>query len=252
MSAIFSRHRTLFCIVAIGVVAAVTSTAGPAQRPPPAYERAEQLVFQESPDRALVAALLTETRRIADQFVELPRLYWRARAYLLHGAYLKNSGLRREAIGELELGLAEIAELVAKEDSSEGWRVLADTQAHLIELRGTLYMMRHGEATRNAALRALELDPNNVKAHITAAGFYINAPSFAGGDVRKAVTTLERALQLNPTNANDRFLIHGWLVDAYRTLGQQQSAREQWLRARAIYPDSGWLAAIAARARISP
>jgi tetratricopeptide (TPR) repeat protein len=105
-------------------------------------------------------------------------------------------------------------------------------------------MLRHGDEARDSVLRALELAPRSVKARISAAGYYLNAPGFAGGDAARAREILLGALELDPENRNDRFLILGWLAVASSELGNEADAERYYHRARSIYAESSWLAEI--------
>jgi len=50
---------------------------------------------------------------------------------------------------------------------------------------------------KNAFMRAVELNPKNVQAHIALAQFYLIAPSIVGGDIEKGWKELDEAVKLD-------------------------------------------------------
>jgi tetratricopeptide (TPR) repeat protein len=174
------------------------------------------------------------------------RDYWLSRAHLLRATQLNATGSSRPAERALASGFDRIrASLDAAGEYSEGLRVLSDLHSQMMISRGLFYMIRNGEEARDAALRALERDPTNIRAHVTVAGFYLNAPPMAGGDVAAGRDVLLDALARDPENTNQRFFILGWLALAYGELGESDVARRYYEQARAIYSASSWLTEIA-------
>lgn len=205
-------------------------------------ENAENLVYSERGTTREIEGLLQEARQILQRQPDTPQQkYWKARIQLLLGSHLNVAGESRRAARELQEGFRFLEEALAAGEFSEGLRVEADLHSQMMISRGLIYMMRNGERARDAAFRARELDGENVRALISVAGFYLNAPPFAGGDVAQGIAVLERALALNPDNQNDRFMIYGWLAEAYGNQNRHEDAREALARARAIYPESPWL-----------
>lgn len=202
------------------------------------YE-AESLIYSESAARGEVTRLLNrargEFRRINDPAL---RAYWEARAVLALGIHLNQIGEGRRAATALTEGFELINKALGRGNFSEGLRVRADLYSQMMLSRGMLYMMRNGRAARDAAMEARRLDPKNVRALITVAGFYLNAPGVAGGDIQRGIEVLERALSLDPEDRNNRFLILVWLAEAHRSLDDQEPAREYLTRALQIYPES--------------
>ena len=70
-----------------------------------------------------------------------------------------------------------------------------------IQLLSTVDFMKQGlYAIRalNALETAVELDPNNVDARTWLAGYYAQAPVFAGGSKEKAIEQYEAAISIDP------------------------------------------------------
>ncbi|TVR66279.1 MAG: hypothetical protein EA427_16365 [Spirochaetaceae bacterium] len=240
-------HRVLLSILLINFAALADSATLPAVPPPvvPGAEtllQAETMVYSETATTRDVEQAIRDARS-AFRTIRDPRLraYWEARAVLLLGSHLNHVGDTRRAAQVLPEGLDLVEEALRGGDFSDGLRVLADLHSQMTLARGMLHMIRHGETAREAAARARELDPENIRALITVAGFYLNAPRIAGGDTKTGIERLELALEMNPPDRNDRFMIIGWLAEAHLTLGDKAKARGYALEAQEIYRESRWI-----------
>ncbi|HUO57303.1 MAG TPA: TRAP transporter TatT component family protein [bacterium] len=60
--------------------------------------------------------------------------------------------------------------------------------------------------------KALSIDPQNAQVQLSLGVQYVMAPSIGGGDVKKGITTLEKALELDPKMDEAYY----WLAKAYR------------------------------------
>lgn len=207
------------------------------------YRLAETLVYSEQGSTAEIRGLLEDVRRdvLSDSDPDW-RAYWVARTHLLLATHYNQQEDSRAAQRQVELGFTAIeAALDRAGEFSEGLRVQADLHAQMMFARGLIYIARHGSEARQQALRAMELDPNNTSARITVAGFYLNAPGFAGGDPREGTTILETTLAQEPENESERFLILGLLAETYAEAGETTRAAHYLRRAEKIYPESPWL-----------
>ena len=117
-------------------------------------------------------------------------------------------------------------------DVSEKWRITADLYGTMIrsKYKGNKYS---GEMDR-ATERALELDPQNPNAIVTGCKRALFAKPSQGGDVPKAIETLNRALEIDPDH--ERALIFRGI--AYDKLGQKDLAAQDWQRALEMNPFS--------------
>lgn len=209
-------------------------------------ERAETMLYSETGSPREFSTLLDQMQSTVDRDMRgVEQHYWNARLALLHATHLNQEGNSRTAARVAQAGLGHIAEALAPGDFSDGLRVLTDLHSQMMMARGLIYMVRHGEAARSAAFRARELDPTNVRALISVAGFYLNAPPIAGGDVQEGIRVLRSALALDPADQNDRFIILGWLAEAHARIDAVAEARRYLDEARQIYPASPWIRSIA-------
>ena len=236
----------IFC--SIGAISAL-----PPQPPEPSaideYRRAETLVYSEQGSPREVHSLLDRVRReLREESDPALRAYWTARTHLLEATHYNQQGDSRAAQHHGELGFAAIEEALERAgEFSDGLRVQADLHAQMMFARGMFYMARYGGEAREQAMRAVELDPDNISARITVAGFYLNAPRVAGGDAGKGVAMLESALSRNPIGDSQRFFILGLLGEAYLDSGDAPRAAEYLRRAAEIYPTSPWIAELRSR-----
>jgi tetratricopeptide (TPR) repeat protein len=247
------RHIVILAALLASVMAGAATVAAqpPPSVPPPTVPggdlllQAETLVYSERGSTEDVESLLRDARRA---FRSIPdealRAYWDARAVLLLGSHLNHVGDSRRAAGVLPEGLDLVERALQAGDFSDGLRVLADLHSQMTLARGMFHMLRHGETARDAASRARQMDPENVRALITVAGFYLNAPRIAGGDVATGIERLEQALAMDPPDTNDRFMILGWLAEAHQSEGNLETARRYAREALRIYPRSAWIQGI--------
>ncbi len=206
-------------------------------------EAAETAIYTGRPgdNEREVLALLSQARQEFNG-IDDPSLaaYWLARAALLEGMLYNQQDEERRAVRVLEEGLDHTVTALRGGPFSEGLRVRADLHSQMMFARGLFYMMRNGDDARDSTFAALELEPENVRAHITAAGFYLNAPSIAGGDPAEAIRLIERAIDLSP-GPNERYLLYVFLAQARARIGDEQIATQALERAEAVYPGTEWV-----------
>jgi tetratricopeptide (TPR) repeat protein len=113
---------------------------------------------------------------------------------------------RRRLLGERIDAAAEeaLALLDRLPESSERERVRGDLLATMI--RSDFRAKKYEPELRTAVERALELDPDNPRAHVTAAKPLLFAPPDRGRDVDAAIEHLDRALELAPGLESARLL----------------------------------------------
>lgn len=116
--------------------------------------------------------------------------------------------------------------------SSEKWRMTADVYGTMIrsKYKGNKYSGEMDKATE----LALELDPGNANAVVTACKRLLFAKPGQGGDVPAALDLLKRALEIDPEH--ERALIFRGI--AYDKLGDEEQAQVDWKRALEVNPHS--------------
>lgn len=115
---------------------------------------------------------------------------------------------------------------------SEKWRIEADLWATMI--RSSYKGNKYGDNMERAYEKALELDPNNANALITASKRPLFAEPQHGGDVPKALEMLNKAIAIDPDN--DRAL--AFRGAAYEKLGNMPKAMADWKKALELNPNN--------------
>lgn len=118
------------------------------------------------------------------------------------------------------------------DDNSEKWRIKADLYMTMIRsyYKGNKYI----DAMDSAMAKALELDPKNPNALVTASKRPLFAEEQHGGDVPKAMDLLNRALEID-ANMERAIAFRGV---AYESLGETDKAIAEWKRALELNPKS--------------
>lgn len=231
------RFAVTLLLLLIAIPAALQ--AEPMEEGNRALTEAQRLVYSQSgtSDRleALFSAARAEYRLIESASL---REYSLGRVALLEGTWLNTLDRSRAAAQVLEEAVERAHRALEEQEFSEGYRLLSDAHSQMMLARGLIYMIRNGDEARSAAFRALELDPANPRAHISVAGFYLNAPAVAGGDVEEGIEVLESGVRLREAAESERFLMYLWLSNAHRELGEEQAASRYLQQARSIFPQS--------------
>lgn len=118
------------------------------------------------------------------------------------------------------------------EDMSERWRIKADLYMTMIRsyYKGNKYI----DAMDAALAKAIELDPENPNALVSAAKRPLFAEEKHGGDVPEALELLSHALEIDP-NLERAIAFRGV---AYDELGDTDKAIADWKRALELNPKS--------------
>lgn len=135
-------------------------------------------------------------------------------------------------------------------ESSEAYRVLADSLNQLLDIRSAFYKMANAGPARDAALRAVALDPHNALAHLSAAGYLAIAPAIVGGSLTRARHHLDEAESASDGSPYERFLIAVWRGRLAAVARDRAGATAYFMQAFGIFPDSWWLASVAASAGV--
>ena len=232
-----NRKRGLLIALLAGVTAALVAAPADLTRH---IDRARTLIYSEQREqaaarRAEVESALTLAETSAEAQQGATREYALSRVNLLRAQWHNQNERTRNAAQAAQAGIAQIRTALAAGEFSDGLRVLADLHAQMMIARSFVYMIRNGAEARDAAMRAVALDAENPRALIAVAGFYLNAPPVAGGDVAAGIASLRRALALEPLNRNDRFIVLGMLARA-TAQDNDIDARRFLAQAEAIYP----------------
>ena len=81
--------------------------------------------------------------------------------------------------------------------------------------------------------KAQNLQPDNPDVYFGLGSYYCLAPSFAGGDKKKGISFLEKAVQLDPQSA----VAYARLAQTWRRLGDEEKYKFNLEKAVALDPD---------------
>jgi tetratricopeptide (TPR) repeat protein len=183
--------------------------------------------------------------QLNDQINETEKLYWHARVEFelgnwYHGAAWGDASQAQGAVPYYVT--AERLALILTQSApnfSDGHRLLGETRMRMISLQGWFHALAHAGAAKGSLERALQLDPTNAEAHLALGVYYLYAPQLLGGSPKRALAKLEASEALS-SDETTRFLAYRWQGVAYTKLGKIEEAREAFLKALTIYPKSAW------------
>ncbi len=211
----------------------------------PTYLELESLAARIISSSAPLTESASEIQRVSEVVGKEPNdaigSLHRAILAFLKGFAALGEGHRSEADAHFESATNAAKRSLRREDSSEAHRVLADAYNQLLEIRPTSYAVLNAGGARRAAVRAVELNPGNPLAHLSAAAYLSAAPAIAGGDLTQARFHLEQAGSNNNHSEYQEFLILIWWGRYHSRRGSASAAAEAFAAARAIYPESWWL-----------
>jgi len=96
--------------------------------------------------------------------------------------------------------------------------------------------LRYGPRSVRELERAMKLDPSNANAFISRAIAYSMTPRLFGGDKQEAIALLKKAVHLDPA-PDSPDTVHIWLALAYDAENNQAEAKRQIALARRLNPD---------------
>jgi tetratricopeptide (TPR) repeat protein len=205
-------------------------------------DRATEGFFNESLPRAKLRELLDGSlEAFAEMKESCERDYWQAQAAYLLGFVEQGEGRSKEAERRFTQGFELAERSLSCGEFSDGYRLLADTQAQLLMFNGVLYKMQYGPTVREYAEKALELDPGNIKARLNLALYYKNAPAIAGGSEKTAREILHQIEGLSGLEPLDSFSVNVWLGISYAESNNAPVARKYIDQAQEIFPGNTWL-----------
>ncbi len=183
--------------------------------------------------------------QLSDAISEIDRLYWQARLEFELGTWYQGAAWEDDSKAQEALPYYAAAEQLAVKlvqqapNFSDGHRLLGETRMRIISLKSWFHALAGAGAARGALERALELDPRNAEARLALGVYYLYAPQPLGGSAERALLEFQHADSLT-TGETVRFLLQRWQGVAYAKLGKIAEAREAFLKALTIYPKSAW------------
>jgi tetratricopeptide (TPR) repeat protein len=144
-------------------------------------------------------------------------------------------GDKKAAMAAMDAALDEAQRAVqANEKSADAHSLLADLYGRRIGLGGFMAGPRFGPKVGDENKRASELEANNPRVQASLGRQYLNAPKMFGGDVDKAIASLQKSIELD-AKADETFV---WLAMAQRKKGDTAAANKSLDEALRLNPRS--------------
>lgn len=122
--------------------------------------------------------------------------------------------------------------------SADAHSLLADLYGRKISLGNAMFAgPKFGPKVKEENAKAMALDANNPRVWASLGRQYLMAPKMFGGDVSKAIESLEKSVALDPQR-DDTYV---WLARAYKKHGDKAKAQDAVQRALTLNPDSLWI-----------
>ena len=143
---------------------------------------------------------------------------------------------------EESLALSEV--YLAGGRDARGVQLYAECLGQLSTLKSLGYLMSHGPKVQPLAEEAIELDPNEIKAHLLVASRYVYSPGIWGGDPDKGIAMLEDIGRMNGLDREDKHDINVGIGFAHTMAKRWDEAIPYFQKAQDIYPGNVYSAAM--------
>jgi cytochrome c-type biogenesis protein CcmH/NrfG len=122
--------------------------------------------------------------------------------------------------------------------SADAHSLLADLYGRKISLGNPMFAgPRFGPKVNAENVKAMALDDKNPRVWASFGHQYLMTPKMFGGDVAKAVESLQKSLAIDPSQ--DQTWV--WLARAYKKQGDKAKAQDAIRHALTLNPDSPWV-----------
>ncbi|WP_434282825.1 hypothetical protein VSX38_04630 (plasmid) [Borreliella burgdorferi] len=118
---------------------------------------------------------------------------------------------------------------------SDAYRVLGDLNLSILRYMGGMKLVKISNEAKNALIKSLEIDNENVFANISLATWYLYSPRIAGGSLEKAIEFLQKGLKYSKRNL-EKYLTNVWLSKGYFRLKRENEYKKHLNAARNIFP----------------
>jgi len=156
----------------------------------------------------------------------------------------KRYGNLEEIIQLLEESMSFSEQYLAMGRDARGVRQYAESLSQITTLKTTGFLISNGPKTQSLAREAIELNPNEIKAHMLIASRYIYSPPMFGGNPAKGIGIIEAISQRGPLDREDAHNINVALGVANMRLDRWLEAAEYFQKAQEIYPGNVYTAAM--------
>jgi len=176
---------------------------------------------------------IAENSNDAGSYLDLARVH----EYLLDDSEMRKD---KKAAGEAMEKAIDAAQRSIRLDnkSADAHSLLADLYGRKISLGTAMFLgPKFGPKVKEENAKAMALDDKNPRVWASLGRQYLMAPKMFGGDVSKAIESLERSVALDPLQEET----YVWLAKAYKKQGDKAKAQDAIRHALTLNPDSPWI-----------
>jgi tetratricopeptide (TPR) repeat protein len=204
-----------------------------------------ETVYAQNTALLEVVRLYTQAKEDIEGTLTGAKLYESlSRCEYLMGLSFQMEGKNAQAAAFYEQGIAFAEESLARQPTSEGYRLLGTNISLLCGARPSYALANFGRIEENAN-KAISLDGQNLTAYYLIAAKYVAAP-WPFGNVRKGITLLEEIAAQNTASMEkeDRFNLYMMLELACLKLKRNEEARVWHEMAASLYPTNTFISAL--------
>ena len=200
---------------------------------------ARDLIYNFDHDDTGIVRRLTQSRTFFESIPEIrERMYWIAEVEYLSGFLHLKQGLKKQAETSFDNCRTILARtMVEHGEFGEGYALMADAYVQLMWSRGITYQLLNAQKLKVLPQKAMELSPQNIRAHHSLAVFHMNAPQAIGGNIEKAITLLSG---LSSSDKGELFSTYYLLSTAYTKKHDTGNAIKYLHMALDLYPENRW------------
>ena len=161
----------------------------------------------------------------------------RVHSYLLDVYEMRKD--KKTAVAAIDKAIEAVQRSIQINDkSADAHSLLADLYGRKISLGNAMFAgPKLGPKIKEENARAMSLDDKNPRVWASLGRQYLMTPKMFGGDVAKALESLQKSLALDP--AQDETWV--WLARAFQKQGDKSKSHDAVQHALSLNPDSPWI-----------
>jgi len=234
-----SAYRYLLSWTGVALLAsalAVSASASAADDSPKAAVEAARRTHDKKQLQAVKTQLeqnIAQNPNDAGSYLDLARVH----EYLLDDYEMRKD---KKAAGEAVDKAIEAAQrsIHLNDKSADAHSLLADLYGRKISLGSAMFLgPKFGPKVKEENAKAMALDDKNPRVWASLGRQCLMAPKMSGGDVSKAIDSLEKSKSLDPQQEET----YVWLAKAYRKHGDKAKAQDAIQHALSLNTDSPWI-----------
>ena len=165
------------------------------------------------------------------------RLFWLSNTEFLYGMVQMGKDNKLLAIQNFEAARNMVTQALQCRTFIDGYALLSEIYVQLMWCKGLVYQLKNIDKMRDVTIKALSLDPNNIKARQSLAVYYINAPQVLGGNINKAIELLSN---IDAPSKTEQFATYYILGNAYTRNKDFIYAVKYFQLALSLFPQNRW------------